>query len=239
MKAIKKFKKKNQGVKKERNPDNSEEEVEALYDADMDDLDSFMYYLDVLHQIKVIGYADNMKMRTLNYQHIFKIPFEKDNGLNLDEIQKGLSHLATSIGTNKALKTKVVSLGRQYMLPGDVLIHGDYHLGSWLKTSSGIKVIDAEFSFKGFAEFDWSVLLAHMYMAEQKSETIARVRNRIMSARNLDLYKTEAYAGIEILRRFFGVAQLPLILDIDKKKLLTELAVEWIMNYKLLNSTKR
>ena len=27
-------------MKKERNPDNSEEEVEALYDADMDDLDS-------------------------------------------------------------------------------------------------------------------------------------------------------------------------------------------------------
>jgi len=40
MKAIKKVRNQQQGVIKQKDPDNSEEEVEALYDADMDDLDS-------------------------------------------------------------------------------------------------------------------------------------------------------------------------------------------------------
>lgn len=40
MKAIKKVKRQHEGPKKPRNPDDSEEKVEALYDADMDDLDS-------------------------------------------------------------------------------------------------------------------------------------------------------------------------------------------------------
>ena len=197
-----------------------------------DDLNVLMYYLDMLHQVKAVEYPDNIEMRILNHQHIFQLPYQKNNGLNLDEMHDGLSQLALPILTNEELRSKIDLLGQAYLQPGNTLIHGDYHLGSWLKTSTGIKVIDAEFSFKGFAEFDWSVLFAHMYMAEQNNEIIDQIRNHMNNTKALDLQKTEAYAGVEILRRFYGIAQLPLILDLDKKKHLTELAVNWIMEYK-------
>lgn len=196
----------------------------------IEDLKSLAEYLSILHSLKAPNFPDNMDMRRLNHEHIFALPFRKDNGLHLDSIQDGLSKLADTMTSNSDLVKKVSMFGQEYLEQGRTLLHGDYYPGSWLKTKTGLNVIDAEFSFKGFAEFDWSVFLAHMYMAQQSEQVIDFLNDRIEGNKRLDLAKVKAFAGIEILRRFYGVAQLPLALSISQKEELASKAVHWILD---------
>ncbi len=197
---------------------------------ELHDLKSLVEYLVILGELKAPDFPDNMGMRRLNHEHIFALPFRKDNGLDLDSIQDGLSKLADTITSNSDLVKQVNSLGDEYLKKGRALLHGDYYPGSWLKTEAGLKVIDAEFSFRGFPEFDWSVFFAHMHMAQQGEGVIHYLNDQIEGNKRLDSTKVKAFAGIEILRRFYGVAQLPLALSISQKKELTSKAIHWILD---------
>jgi 5-methylthioribose kinase len=73
-------------------------------------------------------------------------------------------------------------------------------------------VIDPEFSFRGHAEFDLGVLLAHLHLADQPKvlRDAALARYRPAPGAIFSLARTEQFAGVEIMRRLIGVAQLPL-----------------------------
>jgi len=116
---------------------NSGERIELM------DLKSLADYLHILHGSKAPNFPDNMDMRKLNHEHIFTLPFRKDKGLDLNSIQNGLSILAQTVISNSDLVKKVNSLGDEYLKQGNTLLHGDYYPGSWLKTQTGLKVIDA------------------------------------------------------------------------------------------------
>ena len=42
-------------------------------------------------------FPDNLEMRRLNHQHIFVLPFLKDNGLDLDDVQPGSARTFNSL----------------------------------------------------------------------------------------------------------------------------------------------
>jgi len=193
------------------------------------DLNTCLQYLESLHSLSVDSYPSNEAMMLLNYEHIFIIPFQEGNGLDLDGIQSDLNELSLSIKLNAKLKKRIFELGQHYLETGNTLIHGDFYFGSLLKTAKGLKVIDSEFSFLGFAEFDWAVLIAHLHMAEQNESAFKIIHQKIKENDLLDKNKIYAFAGVEVLRRLFGVAQLPLNLDIRKKEALSDLAVSWIL----------
>ena len=65
------------------------------------------------------------------------------------------------------LKNAAIQLGKRYLSEGTSLLHGDYYPGSWLKTKTGLRIIDPEFCFFGPKEYDLGVLRAHLKMAEQ------------------------------------------------------------------------
>ena len=167
----------------------------------------------------------NRTMRALNHQHIFLYPFLEDNGFDLNNIQPGLQDIATRYKTDTTLKEKIKQLGDIYLEDGDTLLHGDFYPGSWLRTASGIKVIDPEFCFYGPAVFDIAIMTAHCMLSQQDENTLDMLSSYVADNKNFNAKLYKQFTGVEIMRRLIGLAQLPLHLSLEtKEKLLTTAA---------------
>lgn len=175
---------------------------------------TLLQYLNALHgqewsETDYHSFPDNLKLRQLNHQHIFVLPFQSDNGFELNNIQLGLEAVAATYIKDKQLKKTIHTLGERYLSEGKHLLHGDYYPGSWMRTPTGIKVIDPEFSFMGEVEFELGVFLAHLLLAgheEKEIQTFIKENYEVEYNQQL----TRQFAGIEIMRRLIGIAQLPL-----------------------------
>ncbi|GJM36309.1 MAG: hypothetical protein DHS20C18_53100 [Saprospiraceae bacterium] len=171
----------------------------------------------------------NRAMRELNHLHIFDFPFQSDNGLNLDEIQPGLQSLASrTVHQHPGLQKKALALGQRYLADGDTLLHGDFFPGSWLQTNHGLFIIDPEFCFRGEAAFDLGVCLAHLRFCGMHWQPILSLFVSHYGA--FDQMACQEFAAIEILRRLYGVAQLPLDLNLQEKAALTWEAINFLSN---------
>ncbi len=191
--------------------------------------------LSVLHQVQVDEEErkkfDNQAMKMLNHEHIFVFPFALDNGFDLDDIQQGLQKVSLEYKQNEKLKTSIRELGEVYLQDPDILLHGDYYPGSWLKVDSSLKLIDPEFSYFGKAEFDLGVMLAHLKMAQQPEETLQQVLASYEQSAGFDVSLMWAFAGVELMRRIIGIAQLPLSLNLAEKESLLQEAAALITEY--------
>ena len=173
----------------------------------------------------------NRAMRELNAEHIFRFPFSADTGFDLDAVTPGLAAIAESCRTDVSLMARIRSLEQRYLADGNTLLHGDFFPGSILQTASGIKVIDPEFCFFGDAEFDVGVLLAHLKLGAQPQAQIEAALRRYLASATIGFSSSRCwhYAGVEILRRLLGLAQLPLQLDLDAKRALVDTARDWLL----------
>ncbi len=158
-------------------------------------------------------------MRALNHEHMFVFPLRDGNGLDLDAITPGLADAARELAADHAYVVAVAALGQRYLADGGTLVHGDYFPGSWLKTDASVRIIDPEFCFLGEPEFDCGILAAHLALGCCAPAVVEMVTAHA-HARRLDLARVAAYAGVEIMRRLIGVAQLPLTYGIDQKRTL-------------------
>lgn len=197
------------------------------------DLETLIDFLATLHNnIKTDGHKTalpNRAMRELNCEHIFKFPYLQENGLNLDEILPGLQEIGDAIKQDKALQQKLLPLGDLYLADGQHLLHGDFFPGSFMKTANGIKIIDPEFCFFGPPEFEIGVFLAHLKMADQSEALIEKAKNLYAAKAPLDKTSTAKFCAVEVLRRILGLAQLPLEIDLNKRKKLIEEARECLV----------
>jgi 5-methylthioribose kinase len=162
----------------------------------------------------------NRDMRALNHEHIFRLPLVPDNGLDLDRITPGLGDAAASLKDDPSYVGAVRRLGGSYLEDGAALVHGDYFPGSWLRTDSGIRVIDFEFCFLGTPAFDVGVMLAHLHLSRQPialAEALLSSYQERAGVGDPFLDLSRRFAGCEIMRRLIGVAQLPLSADIEDK----------------------
>jgi 5-methylthioribose kinase len=194
----------------------------------VDEIKQLTAFLNRLHGLKVEGFPENMEMRKLNHEHIFRFPFLEENGFDLDQIQAGLQEISLKYKKDQALKSKLEFLGNRYLSPGKTLIHGDFYPGSWLDTSSGIKIIDPEFGFLGDREFDLGVFLAHLDMGQQAEA----LKKSVLATYShpFDQLLVNRYRGVEILRRLIGIAQLPVNLTLAQKVDLMKNAKTLILN---------
>ena len=73
-------------------------------------------------------------------------------------------------------------------------------------------MIDPEFAFPGDPEVDVGCALAHLALARQPLEAARLLRNHYEAGVRAPLDSTwlARYAGVEVMRRLLGVAQLPL-----------------------------
>ena len=153
---------------------------------------------------------DNQAMRRLNHAHIFEIPLTADNGLDFPSARAAI---ARRFANDQTLKHSAAELGSLYLAPPDAssrLLHGDFYPGSWLATEQGVRIIDFEFAFMGPSEFDLGVFLGHCLMSGQPPDTLLELLDTYSDQATYDPSLTLAFAGIEIIRRLLGVAQLPL-----------------------------
>ncbi len=173
-------------------------------------------------------FPENLEMRQLNHQHIFALPFLEDNGFQLDSVQDGLQELSMSYKQDENLRSVINTIGNMYLSPGKILLHGDYYPGSWMTEAENLYIIDPEFSFVGFAEFDLGVMAAHCIMAtsdEVYLDTIFDIYDG-----NVDKSLMAKVVGIEIMRRLIGLAQLPLDRTLVEKEYLLELARKMVLS---------
>ena len=200
---------------------------------DEPDLISIMNYAVRLHnginEKNVVDPIRNREMRKLNHEHIFLYPFMEDNGLNLDEVLPGLKKVAKTYQSSDKLKSKVEKLGTVYLQDGPKLLHGDYFPGSWLKTKRGIRIIDPEFCFFGYPEFEMGVCKAHLRMANQDKELIKKGLDYYLDRAPLNLELMNSFFAIEVMRRILGLAQLPLEINLDQRASLLAEAEEILM----------
>jgi 5-methylthioribose kinase len=131
--------------------------------------------------------------------------------------------------TDTRLQAAVQALSAVYLGNGPCLLHGDYYPGSWLRTASGVKVIDPEFGFTGPPEFDVAVMMAHMRMAAQPPEVLDRIRSGYQAPAGFSWQLARQLSGVEIMRRIIGLAQLPLSLDLEAKQTLLREAYAMIL----------
>lgn len=171
----------------------------------------------------------NKAMRELNHFHMYVFPYDRENGFDLDAIQPGLKKLAEEyLFANEKLKERIRLLGELYLADGDTLLHGDFFPGSCLQTQRGIFIIDPEFCFKGFPEFDTGILLAHLiFCGMQWEEASLHIELGYPDQR---MEWTQAVAAAEILRRWYGVAQLPTEFSIQEKAEWTAFLTEKLIN---------
>jgi 5-methylthioribose kinase len=166
------------------------------------------------------GLFENREMRRLNHEHMFRFPLDPENGLDLDAITPGLKDAARELLADTMYRDAVTALGRRYLADGPTLVHGDFFPGSWLQTEDeGVRVIDPEFCFLGDAEFDIGILAGHVLLAGAGAGRIEQIAGSV-AARRLDAARVAGYAGVEIMRRLIGVAQLPLPCGLDRKRAL-------------------
>lgn len=186
------------------------------------DLDLFMDYLKRLHSLEVSRSArpvfSNRAMRRLNFEHIFILPLAQNNGLDLDRFTPGLGRAAQRLKKDRAYVREVAALGKIYLKNGSALLHGDFYPGSWLKTAAGARVIDPEFCFLGPPEFDLGVLAAHLTLSDHPDALIEKLFASYRKSNDLDKNLALRFAGVEIMRRLLGVAQLPLARALDWKE---------------------
>jgi len=185
--------------------------------------------LSSIHKSAVAeDYPENRELRELNHQHIFVLPFSADNGFSLDSVQEGLEALATPYKSDAGLKKAIAAVGDRYLAKGTVVLHGDYYLGSWMTREEEVFVIDPEFSFKGFAEFDLGVMTAHLMIATGNKLIISQVKKAYQNSIDEKLY--HQVTGIEIMRRLLGLAQLPLVRTLEEKDEMLKIARGLVMD---------
>ena len=198
-------------------------------------LTALVAYLSALHRLAPADGAarenlTNHEMRALNHEHIFALPLRPNNGLDLDAYTgtPGLTAAAASLQRDAGYVGAVTELGERYRTGrGGSLLHGDFFPGSFLRTEAGVKVIDPEFCFCGDAEFDLGVFAAHLLLADEppdRAETVL-ASYRPADAAEFSTALVHRYAGVEIMRRLIGVAQIPTLrADLARKTALLELS---------------
>ena len=175
-------------------------------------------YLAVLHRLapeRAEGRKEliNHDMRALNHEHMFALPLREGNGLDLDAYTgtPGLAEAAAPLKADAAYGQAVAALGERYLHgEGESLVHGDFFPGSFLRTAAGVRIIDPEFCFCGDAELDLGVLAAHLLLAGEPAARVESILSLYRSAGGeCSSALARQYAGVEIMRRLIGVAQIP------------------------------
>jgi 5-methylthioribose kinase len=181
---------------------------------------ALVYWLWNLHALDVQDAPASLRnhaMRALNHAHIFEIPF--DPGYDVP-LAPELATARAEFAADSALRAQAERLGRIYLgehehVSRPALLHGDFYPGSWLSQETrGVMVIDPEFAFVGAPEFDVGVFAAHLLMTGYDQGDVMRLLQGYVRPAGFSYPLAMGFAGIEIIRRLLGVAQLPLTADV-------------------------
>jgi 5-methylthioribose kinase len=215
----------------------------SIYDDGQEDLPSLRQlcrWLSALHEVAfpvaVRRRLENRNMRQLNHEHLYRFPLLANNGLDLDAITPGLKGCAEQLIKNAVYVQAVGELGQLYLRDGEYLLHGDFYPGSWVRSSDDVWVIDPEFCFFGSGEFDVGILIGHLLLAARPLDYALRVFDYYTAPPAFRPELALGFAGMEIMRRLIGVAQLPLTAELAFKEQLLYLSTQLLLEPQRLAS---
>ncbi len=199
-------------------------------------LNDLAHYTSALHRLTIPldkrGAFRNEAMRKLNHEHIFDIPLRMDGALSemLERITPGLDRVGDVLRKDGRFREAVGRLGHSYLgNEGTSLIHGDLFPGSLLQIGPGqLHVIDPEFCFCGNPEFDIGVFYAHLLLSRHEDATASFWLQVALEGTLHSESLVLQFAGVEIMRRILGVAQLPASLSLETKRHLLERSREMV-----------
>ncbi len=181
----------------------------------------------------------NREMRKLNHEHIFDLPIRSEGSAGsegafremLEGITPGLDEAGAFLREDDRYCEIVRQLGDRYLADrAGALIHGDLFPGSLMRRESGaLCVIDPEFSFCGDPEFDLGVFYAHLLLSRHPEARAEIWLRAAQDGGGRDELLLLQYAGVEIMRRLLGVAQLPGQLTLEEKRRLLERSRELVL----------
>lgn len=173
----------------------------------------------------------NAEMQQLNHYHIFNFPLQNNTEHDLETICPGLSGIAKTFRQNTAFKKQTRILGKEaYLKEGKQLIHGDFFPGSILAARDRPIIIDPEFCNIGLREFDIGVFIAHLYLSKSNAKDADRFLSQCEQALPFDHTLAKKLAGVELMRRTIGVAQLPAYYSLKERQQILELAEQLVLN---------
>lgn len=153
----------------------------------------------------------NRDMRALNHEHIFVVPLDEHNGLDLDGYEPRLNDVPKVLREDADYMKGLSETAERYLADGPCLLHGDYFPGSWLRTPAGPKIIDPEFGFYGYPEFDLAICAAHLALSRQPRRCLEKFLDAYgADGRDFNIRWLARFAAAEVMRRLLGVAQLPI-----------------------------
>ena len=202
-------------------------------------------WLRQLHDIEFVvserARLSNRDMRDLNHEYLYHFPLSNTNEFNLDEFTPGLQVVGDTLKNNTEYVDAIARLGKIYLGEAEdddlptALLHGDFFPGAWLR-GSGVSfyVIDPEFCFFGPREYDVGVLIGHLHLANVAQAVIDSVMEHYAGSTTgaaLDVALVYSFAGMEIMRRIMGVAQLPLEASLARKTRLLEVSEKLVLDW--------
>jgi 5-methylthioribose kinase len=98
-----------------------------------------------------------------------------------------------------------------------------------LKTQNGPRVIDPEFAYFGRSEFDPAIFIAHLLLGRQPPELIELFLKEYRPPIVHDDKLMLRLAGVEVMRRLIGYAQLPLSYGGKQRKELLEISRQMVL----------
>eukprot|EP01059_Diplonema_ambulator_P022942 TRINITY_DN382_c0_g3_i4.p1 TRINITY_DN382_c0_g3~~TRINITY_DN382_c0_g3_i4.p1 ORF type:complete len:375 (+),score=69.22 TRINITY_DN382_c0_g3_i4:1140-2264(+) len=175
-------------------------------------------WLGMLHTMEVTEREgmENTGMKALTRDHVFDLPLQEGGGgVDLEAVCEGLEGEAKVLRGDEEFAKEVAVLRDMYLnsadKPGAVLLHGDFFPASWMDPSSGPPcVIDTEFAHFGVPEFDLGVALGHLTLTNNTPAASALYAAYAAAKPSVSPRLATQYAGVEIMRRMIGLAQLPL-----------------------------
>ena len=121
------------------------------------------YFLDAKVKKELVAQYINPDLCKITEDFVLSCPFEDSpsniyhDGLNLEEVK--------SFQRDASLKIEAAKMKHIFMTKAEALLHGDFHLGSFMANEDETFVIDPEFAFYGPISFDIGKAVANFFIA--------------------------------------------------------------------------
>lgn len=173
---------------------------------------------------------ENTIMCAITLDYVFTKPFV-DDPTNRTDLGVSLQSRATALRRDATFLEALKQARSLFETRQECLCHGDLHAGSIMTNGEQVRVIDAEFAFKGPAAFDLALLMSGYMFAYCSADAFdlpngAMRRSRAKRAIRalFDAYGTLQHlpdaarlASCELMRRVLGAASVPFLSNIEAR----------------------
>ncbi|TFE72054.1 methylthioribose kinase [Methylacidiphilum caldifontis] len=170
----------------------------------IEELDLLLEFLSYLHHTfykkKLIVRFENQAMRKYHWRNLFITSMKaKKTALNSKD-DETIYELKRKFLADWNFYSAMKHAGFQYLDQGPTLIHGNFLPSSWIRTETGVGIINFESMICGRPEIDLGLLLAHLLLLGL-TEHFLHALNHYKQLMVFDTDFAFRIAGVEIFRQ--------------------------------------